>query len=363
MLRKVVLTGLLLFTSERPMVRAVLATLVCCLMIINLNFFQPHRNLIVFWVEQLANLSATVKYLFAVVIAGGGGDVDGGNGKLGYDDMRTMGYLLIASDVACLAISLFAIIGCIVLLHRSIVDIKKQDAENNARVQKDGSSLNENLSKRLSMTSVQPQAHRRSSSRMENPASHGLVAIMTHANDHTKFKSGTKKTSKFNFKKITELVRQGEHVAKKTEEEHDASLERVKQELAKKSEAGHSRLQHRLKKRNTLRNQAGVSAELVLPSQNSKPEVGAKGGGAKGSAKVGANREPEPGEKRTAKRSADDGVKPEAQAKGSSTEPGAGANASAKPKGSIDVAKPNVRAKVSAMVKPETGAKELNFSR
>ena len=68
MMRKVVLTGLLLFTSERPMVRAVCATMVCCIMIVNLNYFQPHRNILVFWTEQLAMTIVVVLYAFAIVL-------------------------------------------------------------------------------------------------------------------------------------------------------------------------------------------------------------------------------------------------------------------------------------------------------
>ena len=266
MLRKVVLTGLLLFTSERPMVRAVLATLVCCLMIINLNFFQPHRNLIVFWVEQLANLSATIKYLFAVVIAGGGGDLDGGNSKLGYDDMRSMGYLLVASDVACLVISFGAIIGCVVLLRRSIVAVEREEDKKMQAVKagKNDTSFSQNIQKRLSMTAVQPQAHRRTTMRSEAPAANGLSAMLAHANDHLEKKTGLK----FNLKKITQVAHQ-EHAVKKAETEHDESLQRHNIEIAKKAEAGHNRLQARLQKRKS-------TAHTLVVKKNGRIDPGPK---------------------------------------------------------------------------------------
>ena len=190
MMRKVVLTGLLLFTSERPMVRAVLATLTCCIMIVNLNYFQPHRNLIVFWVEQLANLSSTVKYLFAVVIAAGGGEEGTANSHVAPDDASLMGTLLIVSDVVVYGIAILAIIGCVLTTHQSLQQLRSQEKAEAKEVaeQDTRSQLSHALARRLSKTQIQPMAHRRASLRQEAPAERGLTAMMAHANDHIKTK-------------------------------------------------------------------------------------------------------------------------------------------------------------------------------
>ena len=115
-MRKIMLTGILLFTSEKPMVRSVLATMICIIMCISLNFFKPHRNQIVFWVEQAANLSSTTKYLVAVVITA----ADSGAPNEDKENKENMGYILIAFDIVVMAISIFASIACFIVLHRSL---------------------------------------------------------------------------------------------------------------------------------------------------------------------------------------------------------------------------------------------------
>lgn len=260
MMRKVVLTGLLLFTSERPMVRAVCATMVCCTMIVNLNYFQPHRNLIVFWVEQLANLSATIKYLFAVVIAGGGGSEGVETGRLGHEDLRMMGYLLIASDISCMVISFFAMIACVMLLRKSIAESKKLAAANGIVPLEEKSELHRNVHKRLSMTSVTPQAHRRATLRHESPAARGLSAMMEHANDHL-VKKGFKKKSLFNFSRIMSKAIRNEKVQVI---EKSAAAAKVKhtEALVKKQTNAKNRLQARLimrKKTSTVHSAAAAA--------------------------------------------------------------------------------------------------------
>ena len=121
MLRKVMLTGVLLFFSERPMVRAVFAVIVCCCVIIDLNYFQPHRNMVVFWIDQVANMSATIKYLFAVVLAAGGGAGEGNTSEdMQAAEVSTIGHLLILSDVAVILASVLGIGACFFIIHHNI---------------------------------------------------------------------------------------------------------------------------------------------------------------------------------------------------------------------------------------------------
>jgi large-conductance mechanosensitive channel len=268
MLRKVVLTGLLLFTSERPMVRAVCATLVCCIMNINLNYFQPHKNLIVFWVEQLANLSSTIKYLFAVVIAAGGAmDAADASNNVDPEDARLMGYLLIISDLACYIISAFAIITCVALLRRSILHAKKMEkdekVESNASIARkttgENSSVQDALQRKLNRASITPQVHRRASLRAEIPSDVGLSAMLAHANDHKK----TPKKSDVSLKALVTRASEEKKV-QNTEVEHDRSLNRVQKEINERSRDSHSRLQKRLTKRKTYTSKVVVAPELKL---------------------------------------------------------------------------------------------------
>ena len=292
MMRKAFLTGILLFTSERPMVRAVCGTLVCCLMIINLNYFQPHRNLIVFWVEQLANLSATIKYLFAVVIAAGATDSAGGeNSKLSPEDADIMGVMLICSDIACMACSFFAMIACVLLLRRSILAAKREEKAQEEEEQEAPEfgihSINRKLNrhsslmKKMSATAIMPQVHRRESLRNEGNAAHkGLHAMFEHANDHLKKKSpfgmlgkGGKKT--ISLKAMVETAHQEKKV-KATEQEHDASLKRLNSEIRHKEEHSHDRLQQRLQRRQSTRKMVVTPAMLKPASSEIKIDKGKK---------------------------------------------------------------------------------------
>ena len=110
------------------MVRSILATMVCIVMCINLNYFKPHQNHIVFWVEQAANISSTLKYLVAVVIASNdnhqdavGSEAAVGSaavaGSTAHQDRETMGYILVVCDIAVMAVSVVASIACFYVLH------------------------------------------------------------------------------------------------------------------------------------------------------------------------------------------------------------------------------------------------------
>ena len=137
-LRKIMLTGLLMFASDRPMVRSVVATMICIVGCINLNYFKPHRNRLVFWVTQVANVSSTLKYLIAVVIASNGNAIAGRGSDQGestavnsggatavaaatsYQDQETIGVILVVCDVTVMAFSVLASIACFYILQQTL---------------------------------------------------------------------------------------------------------------------------------------------------------------------------------------------------------------------------------------------------
>jgi hypothetical protein len=254
MMRKVILTGLLLFASDRPMVRAVLATLVCCVMIVNLNYFQPHRNLVVFWVEQLANLSATVKYLFAVVIAAGGNGDGHTTAHISEDDTTLLGTLLIGIDICVYGCSLLAIIYVFLDVRKHLKALKIQEKEQRELAVSKGGERQHLIASRLSKTQVRPKASRRESLRQEKPAENGLTAMIAHANDHVKSKT---KLFGAGLKKLV-LNAHSEHqtqsAVNKAEHDHDVTLHRHEQEIKKRESDAHDRLSRRLVKRKTFAN-------------------------------------------------------------------------------------------------------------
>lgn len=102
-IRKMLLTGLLIYlpTHVRSPSAIVVCTICCC----TLNYYHPHRNPVVFWIDEICALLTTGKYLVTVFGNSMGDDVS-------VKDRQYLGYLLIGMD-------LFIIIGgqiCIICL-------------------------------------------------------------------------------------------------------------------------------------------------------------------------------------------------------------------------------------------------------
>jgi Tfp pilus assembly protein FimT len=234
----------------------VLATLVCCIMIVNLNYFQPHRNLIVFWVEQLANLSATVKYLFAVVIAAGSGGGAGNQAAhLDSNDTELLGTLLIILDSCVYGFSLLAVLFILINVHTSLKKVRLQEKENRELAASTGDGRSHAIARRLSKTQVQPQPNRRASLRLEKPSERGLSAMIAHANDHVQLSKTKKMFGVGGGGGLKNLVlnahkkHQTHSAVDKAEHDHDETLARHEQEIKKKSIDAHDRLTRRLIKR------------------------------------------------------------------------------------------------------------------
>ena len=66
LLRKMILTGVIVFFPPDPAIRSCLAMLVCIAAQCSLSYFKPHRNHIVFWTEQLGFAVTLFLYVCAV---------------------------------------------------------------------------------------------------------------------------------------------------------------------------------------------------------------------------------------------------------------------------------------------------------
>ena len=64
---KMLLTGMLIYVPEEE--RAAIATILCVVAIANLNYFRPHKSLLLFWLSQLSFLITSTKYIFAMVLS------------------------------------------------------------------------------------------------------------------------------------------------------------------------------------------------------------------------------------------------------------------------------------------------------
>jgi len=67
-LRKLLLCGVIVFFPSEPALRASLALMICIVSQSLLNYFEPHRNKLVFWTEQLGMSVVVLLYSFAIVL-------------------------------------------------------------------------------------------------------------------------------------------------------------------------------------------------------------------------------------------------------------------------------------------------------
>ena len=120
-IRKMLLTGLLIYlpTHVRSPSAIVICTICCC----TLNYYHPHRNPIVFWIDEICALSTAGKYLVTVFGNSMGDDVS-------VEDRQYLGYLLIGMDLVIIIggqiciICLFYLIGSdVTTIHQ---DVKQQ---------------------------------------------------------------------------------------------------------------------------------------------------------------------------------------------------------------------------------------------
>merc|ERR1712127_257731 len=65
-LRKAILTGLLIYIPSVSL-RVCVALIVSIFAVVNLNYFQPFKNKIVFWVSEIAFVMTAIKYVVAML--------------------------------------------------------------------------------------------------------------------------------------------------------------------------------------------------------------------------------------------------------------------------------------------------------
>ena len=68
LLRKMLLTGIIVFFPPDPAIRSCLALLICIAAQCSLSYLKPHRNKIIFWVEELGFMMALFLFVFSVAM-------------------------------------------------------------------------------------------------------------------------------------------------------------------------------------------------------------------------------------------------------------------------------------------------------
>ena len=111
------LKGMLIYIPATS--RAGIAVLICMVCIANLNFFEPHKNRVLFWLSQISFLTTASKYTVALLITA----------SVEKQELKLIGTLLIGLDVFFMVSSMLAIVISLLMLRSKVVAINKRSKE------------------------------------------------------------------------------------------------------------------------------------------------------------------------------------------------------------------------------------------
>ena len=126
LVRKMILTGLLIYlpASVRPPSAIVVSLVACC----TLNYYQAHKNKIVFWIAEASFILTTGKYLLIVY------GMSLGSKKIGPKESKYLGYLLIGLDMSIIIGGWACVVAVFFLMRKSLELIKKEEEEKRVRL-------------------------------------------------------------------------------------------------------------------------------------------------------------------------------------------------------------------------------------
>ncbi len=111
-IRKTLLTGVIIYLQSRPTMQSSVAIMICMIACCTLNYYQPHKNRIVFWLAQLSFVITGLKFLSTVILL-----------SAKEDEVESIGMLLICLDVIFFAGSLIGSLIAIYILWAKIKSI------------------------------------------------------------------------------------------------------------------------------------------------------------------------------------------------------------------------------------------------
>ena len=113
-IRKTMLTGVIIYLQDRPLIQATVAVMICALACCTLNYFQPHKNRIVFWLSQISFVTTLLKFLCAIVLV-----------KSNPTEAEAIGTLMIGLDCFFFVASAVGSFVAVHLLYKKIRSISK----------------------------------------------------------------------------------------------------------------------------------------------------------------------------------------------------------------------------------------------
>ena len=118
LLMKMILTGMLIYVP--PTSRAGIAILVCVVACCNLNYFQPHKNKVLFWLSEISFITTLSKYTVALLLSSSYND---------QNEIQIIGTLLIVLDFGFMISSVLAILISLCMLRARVKVINKKAKE------------------------------------------------------------------------------------------------------------------------------------------------------------------------------------------------------------------------------------------
>ena len=97
-----------------------IAALICVVAVANLNYFEPHKNKVLFWLSEISFITTLSKYIVALLLSSS------------YDDkneIKIIGTLLIVLDLGFMISSVFAIFISLCMLRAKVKVINKKAKE------------------------------------------------------------------------------------------------------------------------------------------------------------------------------------------------------------------------------------------
>jgi CRP-like cAMP-binding protein len=146
-LMKMILTGMLIYVPSTS--RAGIATLVCVVACCNLNFFEPHKNNLLFWLTQMSFITTTAKYIVALLLS-----VD--TASQGGEEQTAISILLITLDILFMSSSVLAMLAAVWLLRTGIKKIQTVNINDNTESAQNNNNNNNNATHIVPVNNEQP---------------------------------------------------------------------------------------------------------------------------------------------------------------------------------------------------------------
>ena len=124
---KMFLTGMLIYVP--PTYLSGIATLLGLIAVANLNFFQPHKSRVLFWLSQVSFVTTTSKYVISMLLTP--------SIEQNHDNVNKefLGGLLIFFDIFFMISSVLAAIVSIYVVQTKILKIRANQKKNQGKTQ------------------------------------------------------------------------------------------------------------------------------------------------------------------------------------------------------------------------------------